>query len=215
MRLWKGRNLCRYWPLLVLSVIGFTTSFGAHVVAVNLPVYAREVGAGVAVIGLLIAVYDLAELAAKPAFGYLADRRGKKPAMLLGLAVFSLASLLFLVVDPRFLLVVRFLQGLGAAAFSVISLSLIAEYYSEGRGKAYGIYNACKGAGYVLSPMIGGAIVLASDFGMLFVACAGIGVLSLLMGFTLSKRSFSTRNVTPPFVKTSSLSFCASTAITR
>ncbi|MCL5026762.1 MAG: MFS transporter [Chloroflexi bacterium] len=178
----------RYWPLFVLSVVGFTTSFGAHIVAVNLPVYAREVGVGVAVIGILIAVYDLAEVVAKPVFGYAADRRGKKVTMLLGLGVFSLASMLFLLVDPRLLLAVRFLQGLGAAAFSVISLSLIAEHYTEKRGQAYGIYNACKGAGYVLSPMIGGAIVFASDFRMLFVACAGVGLVSLLLSLTLQER---------------------------
>lgn len=180
--------MSRYWPLFVLSVVGFTTSFGAHVVAVNLPVYAKEVGVGVAVIGLLIAVYDLAEVVAKPAFGYVADRRGKKVTLLVGLAVFSLASLLFLLVDPRLLLVVRFLQGLGAAAFSVISLSLIAEFYAERRGQAYGIYNACKGAGYVVSPMIGGAIVFASDFRMLFVACAAVGLVSLLLSLTLREQ---------------------------
>ncbi len=174
-----------FWPLFVLSLVGFTTSFGAHVVAVNLPVYAREVGVGVAVIGLLIAIYDLAEVIAKPAFGYVADRRGKVITLLLGLLVFSLASLLFLLVDPRLLLAVRFLQGLGAAAFSVISLSLVAEYYVERRGQAYGIYNACKGAGYVLSPMIGGAIVVASDFAMLFAACAGLGLLALALSATL------------------------------
>ncbi len=176
------------WPLFVLSAIGFVTSFGAHVVAVNLPVYARQVGVGVAVIGLLIAVYDLAEVVAKPAFGYVADRRGKKSTMLLGLAVFSLASLLFLLIDPRLLLAVRFLQGLGAAAFSVISLSLIAEHFDERRGQAYGIYNACKGAGYVLSPAIGGAIVFASDFAMLFVACAGVGFAALVLAATLPDR---------------------------
>ena len=180
-----GLAVARFWPLFVLSVVGFATSFGAHVVVVNLPVYAREVGVGVLVIGLLIAAYDLAEVVAKPAFGFVADRRGKKQTMLLGLGVFSLASLLFLAVDPRLLLVVRFLQGLGAAAFSVVSLSLVAEYYDERRGQAYGVYNACKGAGYVVSPIIGGAIVWASDFRMLFVACAGVGLASLLLSLTL------------------------------
>ena len=89
------------YKLATLGLIAFVTSFGAHVVAVNLPVYARTVGVGVAMIGLLIAVYDLAEIVAKPTFGYLADRKGLKPTMLMGIAVFSLASIGFLAVDPR------------------------------------------------------------------------------------------------------------------
>ena len=59
--------------------------------AVNLPVYAKTVGVGVAVIGVLIAAYDLAEIVAKPIFGFLADRRGMKQTMLVGIAAFQAA----------------------------------------------------------------------------------------------------------------------------
>ena len=55
---------------------------------------------------------------------------------------------------------VRFLQGVGAAALSAISLALVGVYFAENRGRAYGIYNAIKGSGYVVSPVIGGVIVL-------------------------------------------------------
>src|SRR5574340_353645 len=103
--------------LLILGLVGFVTSFGAHAVAVNLPTYAQEVGAGTFAIGVLIAVYDFAEVLAKPLFGYLADKRGQVMTLWAGLGVFSLASLAFLIVDPRLLILIRLLQGLGAAAF--------------------------------------------------------------------------------------------------
>lgn len=80
----------------VLGFVGFVTSFGAHVVAVNLPSYARKVGAGLAVIGVLIAIYDFAEIVAKPLFGSLADHVGMKRTMLAGIVAFVLASLLTL-----------------------------------------------------------------------------------------------------------------------
>jgi len=60
----------------ILGFVGFVTSFGAHIVNVNLPIYAQQVGVGVAVIGLIIAVYDFAEIVAKPIFGALADKAG-------------------------------------------------------------------------------------------------------------------------------------------
>ncbi|HJQ40321.1 MAG TPA: MFS transporter [Thermoanaerobaculia bacterium] len=170
---------------VILGCVAFVTSFGAHVVAVNLPVYARQVGIGLAMIGALIAVYDFAEVIAKPVFGLIADRAGLKRTMLLGIVVFCGASLLFLVVDPKLLIVIRFLQGVGAAALSILSAALIASYYGENRGEAYGIYNAIKGAGYVISPVVGGAIVWASSFRMIFVASFAAGAIAFLLSLRL------------------------------
>lgn len=175
------------WPVIILGFVAFVTSFGAHIVAVNLPAYAAQVGVGVAMIGLLIAAYDAAEVVAKPLFGALADRRGMKQTMLAGIAMFVLASATYLWVDPRLLLLIRFLQGVGAAALSAVSLALVASYAGERRGRAYGIYNAIKGAGYVVSPLIGGVILLRSDFRMIFVAAAGIGALAFALSLMLPK----------------------------
>jgi len=176
------------WPIFILGFVAFVTSFGAHIVAVNLPAYAAQVGIGVAMIGLLIAAYDAAEVVAKPVFGAIADRRGMKQTMLVGIAVFVLASLAYLWVDPRLLLLIRFLQGVGAAALSAVSLALVATYTTvERRGRAYGIYNALKGAGYVVSPIVGGAIVLKSNFSMIFVAAAAIGIVAFALSLVLPK----------------------------
>lgn len=170
-----------------LGFVGFVTSFCAHIVTVNLPVYADQVGAGVALIGVLIAAYDFAEVLAKPVFGAIADRQGMKRTMLLGIALFTAASAAYLVVDPRLLLVIRFLQGVGAAALSAVSLALIGVYYEQRRGRAYGVYNAIKGAGYVLSPLVGGAILLRSHFSAIFVACALVGVVAFAVAALLPR----------------------------
>ncbi len=169
----------------VLGFLGFATSFGAHIVAVNLPFYAEKTGIGLTMIGLLIAVYDFAEIVAKPVFGGLADKKGMKKALYLGIVIFIFASLLYLFVPPKLLIVVRFLQGLGGAALSAVSLTMVGTLYKENRGKAFGIYNAIKGLGYVISPIIGGAIIMKSDFSGIFYACAAIGAIALLLAFTL------------------------------
>jgi MFS family permease len=175
----------RGFLIAVLGFVAFVTSFGAHVVAVNLPVYAKQVGVGLTVIGVLIAVYDFAEIFAKPVFGWIADRRGIKITMLVGIAFFSLASVSYLFVTPRLLILVRFLQGLGAAALSITSATLVAEYFAEDRGKAFGIYNSLKGAGYVLGPIIGGFIVWKSSFATIFLASSAAGALAFLLSLLL------------------------------
>jgi MFS family permease len=59
----------------IFGFVGFVTSCGAHIVAGNLPIYAQQVGVGVALIGVLIAAYGFAEIIARPIFGAVADRR--------------------------------------------------------------------------------------------------------------------------------------------
>src|SRR6266478_9620614 len=103
--------------------------------------------------------------------------------MLVGIAFFSLASLSYLFVTPRLLILVRFLQGLSAAALSITSAALIAEYFAEERGKAFGIYNSSKGAGYVLGPIIGG--VWKSSFAAIFLASSAAGALAFLLSLLL------------------------------
>ncbi|MEO7121287.1 MAG: MFS transporter [Ginsengibacter sp.] len=169
----------------VLGFVGFITSFGAHIVAVNLPFYAEKVGIGLTMIGILIAVYDFAEILAKPVFGGLADKKGMKKAMLAGIILFILASLMYPFVSPKLLIVVRFLQGLGAAALSAVSLAMVGNMYKEKKVRAFGIYNAIKGTGYVVSPVIGGAIVMKTNFSDIFYATAAIGVIGFLLALTL------------------------------
>jgi MFS family permease len=169
------------WVLGVLALSGFVTSFGAHIVATNLPAYAETVGAGALMIGLLIAVYDFAELFAKPAAGFIGDRHGMKRMLLIGLIVFVVGSMLFLVINPKLLLLVRFIQGLGAAALSTVSISLVARYFEKTRGRAFGIYNAIKGGGYVVAPAAGGVLAQQYGFAMIFVVSAAVGVLAFVL----------------------------------
>ena len=169
------------FALLILSLAGFVTSFGAHIIAVNLPTYATATGTGLFGIGVLIAVYDLAEVIAKPVFGFIADRKGMKLTLLTGLAVFSFSSLLYFVIDPSLLVVVRLSQGMGAAAFSVASMSLVAEYFKDNLEGPMCIYNAIKGLGYVISPVIGGGIVWTLST-VAVAKAAGPGSIGLAMG---------------------------------
>jgi len=76
-------------------------------------------------------------------------------------------------------------QGIGAAALSAVSLALIGIYYQDQRGRSHGIYNAIKGAGYVLSPIIGTALVWRSQFAAIFLASAAVGGLAFALTLLL------------------------------
>ena len=66
-----------------------------------------------------------------------------------------------------------------------MSLALVGTYFVRDRGRAYGIYNAINGAGCVVSPIVGGAIVLQADFAAIFPATAAVGGLAFVLSAAL------------------------------
>ncbi len=171
--------------LIVLSLTGFVTSFGAYIVAANLPAYSKETGAGLMVIGLLIALYDLAEIFIKPLGAVLSKKVGEWAVLRTGLVLFSFASGLYLVLSPDWLILVRLLQGAGAAFFSVMSMTLLIRHFAERKGAALGIYGAFKNSGYVLAPTIGGLFVYFHGFQAIFALCMAAGLAVLFLSYVI------------------------------
>ena len=113
--------------LLPLYAAGFVTAFGAHSIAASLGGYTDGQHASLLALGLLLAVYDGAEVVLKPVFGSLADRIGARPVLLGGLLAFAAASAAFVIAgNPAWVGLARFGQGAAAAAFSPAAGVLVA-----------------------------------------------------------------------------------------
>jgi MFS family permease len=159
---------------------GFVTAFGAHAVAANLGGYALGHHDSLWQLGLLLGIYDGAEVLLKPLFGAVVDRKGAKPVMVGGLLAFAAASLLFIIGgDAHLLGAARFAQGAAAAAFSPAAGAAIAALGGAKRtGRLFGGYGGAKGVGYLLGPVAGGALVLAGGYGLLFAVLAAIAAVA-------------------------------------
>ncbi len=158
-----------------LYAAGFVTAFGAHSIAANLGSYTTG---GLLTLGLLLAVYDGAEVVLKPVFGSLADRIGPRPVLLGGLVAFAVASAAFVIAgNPAAVGVARFGQGAAAAAFSPAAGALVARLSPAKRqGRAFGGYGACKSVGYTVGPLLGGVLIAIGGFSLLFGVLAGLAV---------------------------------------
>ncbi|GAA2381469.1 hypothetical protein GCM10010170_089230 [Dactylosporangium salmoneum] len=153
-----------------LFAAGFVTAFGAHSVAASLGGFTESGHASLLALGLLLAVYDGAEVLLKPLFGALADRVGPRPVLLGGLLAFAAASAGFVAAgDAGLVGVARLGQGAAAAAFSPAAGALVARLQPAGRhGRAFGRYGAWKGLGYTTGPLLGGILVTAGGYRLLF-----------------------------------------------
>jgi MFS family permease len=153
-----------------LYAAGFVTAFGAHSIAASLGAYTHGEHASLLTLGLLLAVYDGAEVILKPVFGSLADRIGPRPVLVGGLLAFALASAAFVIAgNPAAVGLARLGQGAAAAAFSPAAGALVARLSpSKRHGRAFGGYGAWKSIGYTLGPLLGGILITVGGFSLLF-----------------------------------------------
>ena len=163
------------WPLYAA---GFITAFGAHGIAANLFSETGNLPASLLYLGLLLALYDGAEVVLKPVFGSLADRIGARPVLIGGLLAFAAASAVFVVIDdPSWLWLARLGQGAGASAFSPAASSMVARMNPMTKqGRAFGTYGFYKSIGYTLGPLLGGAIVWIGGLSLLFAVMTVLAV---------------------------------------
>ncbi|MDQ3403270.1 MAG: MFS transporter [Actinomycetota bacterium] len=155
------------------------------VVVPVLPVYARELGASTAAIGLLFAVYAVGLVLATPILGMLSDRIGRRRPMLVGSFGLVAATILFAMADSYSLLVTaRFVQGVAAAAVWTAGVALVAEVTdARNLGKVMGVVMACMSAGLIIGPPVGGLLEQAGDHRTPFLVVAVVAVLSGLTQF--------------------------------
>jgi EmrB/QacA subfamily drug resistance transporter len=160
---------------LAATILGSSLAFiDGSVVNVALPAIERDLassGASGASIGWLINAYLLTLGALVLVGGAAGDRYGRKRMFLVGIAVFTAASL-GCTLAPGFawLLAARALQGLGAALLVPASLAILgAAFEGEARGRAVGTWAAASAVTGALGPLVGGWLVDAVGWRAIFL----------------------------------------------
>jgi EmrB/QacA subfamily drug resistance transporter len=146
--------------LLCVSVPSFMLSLDANIVAVSLPSIAHSLKADFAGIEWVISAYTLTFASLLLPAGTLADRYGRKNILLVGLAIFTVASLICgAAAKVAVLNVARSLQGVGAALLLSAALATLShEFRGPARAKAFAFWGSVIGIAITLGPVIGGSI---------------------------------------------------------
>src|SRR6266852_1229362 len=172
----EGRT--RFSPLLITMLgVAFVQMFGVGLLAPILAIYAKQVvGLSEQVIGILFLLGVLSVAIASVPAGQLADRWGKRKAVVWGMAI-GAAGMWMLPISPRLdvLAVGAVLLGIGYALSSPAWHALVSELAPSGRiGFAMGAAQTAEGLGLVLGPLLGGVLWDAAGHVAPFVASASL-----------------------------------------
>src|SRR5579859_4816550 len=152
--------MLRNRTLLAISLAVCAAFTGIGMVTPVRVLYAESRGASLAIIGAMASSYLVSNFLFQYPSGWLADRWGRKPMMVLSLLVQAMLSLIYLFVsDPILFVILRFAEGIAAAAFLPSARAFITDSIpSEKRGEAFGIFGAFFNAGFLFGPAIGGLL---------------------------------------------------------
>ena len=140
----------------------FVVGTGVGSVLPVLPLFLRERGGSYTVVGLVVGANLVAQFLGQYPAGWLSDRVGRRPLMVGGLILAGAAIAAFaLPLSIPWLIALRFLQGLGAAAFRPGSRAVVADLVPAAeRGIAYGWLAGADLSGLIVGPALGGVLAV-------------------------------------------------------
>jgi MFS family permease len=145
-----------------------------------MPVYAVQLGAGGAQLGLIIAAFNLSRSVFNPVVGQLSDRLGRKPFMLAGLFCYALLSVAYIHSDSvSGLIAVRLAHGLAAVCVAPVAMAVVAEIAPPHRRGLYmGTLSMALMLGVGAGPMLGGIIQDWLGMDAAFMAMGGLALVT-------------------------------------
>jgi EmrB/QacA subfamily drug resistance transporter len=167
----------KWWTLIVVCVAVFMLLLDITIVNVALPDIAGAFGASLSGLQWVIDAYALALASLLLTGGILADRNGRRLLFVIGVAIFTVGSLLCgTATGIVFLTIARAGQGIGGAIMFATSLALLSETFKgPERGVAFGIYGAVTGIAIAAGPVIGGALVTGLGWRWIFFVNVPVG----------------------------------------
>jgi EmrB/QacA subfamily drug resistance transporter len=181
----------KWWTLIAVCTAIFMLLLDITVVNVALPDIQRSLHSSFSDLQWVVDAYALTLAAFLLTAGVVGDMFGRREVFAVGLAVFSVASLVCgLSTTSLMLNLARAVQGVGGAIMFATSLALIAQaFQGKDRGTAFGIFGAVTGGAVAVGPLVGGAITSGIGWRWIFFVNVPIGVVAIVITMTRMQES--------------------------
>jgi EmrB/QacA subfamily drug resistance transporter len=181
----------RWWTLGAVAFGLFMIMLDNTVVNVALPSIQRDLGVGLSELQWIVTGYALTFAALMLTGGKLADHYGRRLIFVVGLTIFTLASLgCGLAENGDVLIAARVVQGAGAALMNPATLSIIsATFPPEQRGMAIGIWAGVSALALAIGPLVGGLLTDHLDWSWIFFVNVPVGILAVAASFLVIEES--------------------------
>ncbi|MVW84401.1 MFS transporter [Pseudomonas sp. PB101] len=166
--------------LASLSLSMLLASLGTSIANVGLPALAEAFSASFQAVQWVVLAYLLSITALIVSVGRLGDLMGRRRLLLIGIALFTVASLLCALAPGLWLLIAaRALQGVGAAIMMALSMALVSGAVpKEKTGSAMGVLGTMSAIGTCLGPTLGGVLIAQVGWQGIFLLSVPQGVLA-------------------------------------
>jgi EmrB/QacA subfamily drug resistance transporter len=173
----------KWWTLLAVCTATFMLLLDITIVNVALPAIQRALKASFSDLQWVVDAYALALATCVLTAGSLADLFGRKRIFLLGVTLFTVASVACgLANDALFLIIARGVQGIGGAMMFATGLALLSqEFHGKERGTAFGIWGATIGAAVAIGPLAGGVLTSGLSWRWIFLVNIPIGFFAVIL----------------------------------
>ena len=170
-------DLRRLYAVTFLSFLGVSVTFPLRLL------YAQAHHATPVQIGILAASFLIAPLLSQIPMGWLVDRWGRVPMIVVALISHAIITLLYIVLNsPIDLIVLRFLEGVTVSALQPATAAYIADVTpEEHRSEAYGVLGAVLSSGMLIGPLVGGLIGQYGGFAAAFVVNFVVEVIAVAL----------------------------------
>jgi EmrB/QacA subfamily drug resistance transporter len=178
----------RWMALIVLCVGMLMIILDSTIVNVALPSIQEDLGFSQSTLAWVVNAYLIAFGGLLLLAGRVGDLIGRRIVFLVGLAVFTTASLVCGLAQSQEVLVgARFIQGVGGALTSGVILGIIVTMFTEPReqGRAIGVYSFVASAGASIGLLAGGVLTQAIDWHWIFFVNIPIGLATGLFALRL------------------------------
>lgn len=172
------------WFLVMLGTLTMLPPLSIDIALPGLPLIARALDATPALLQWTLSAFVLAFGIGQLVLGPLSDRVGRRPVLIWGMALFTLAGIgCALTTDARMLVALRLLQGVGACAGTVCARAIAQDISTDRAGATFrqAVLSAVNSFAPVIAPLLGAAILATLGWRHLYSVLAIVGAVLFVM----------------------------------